>query len=509
MPDSVRSPQTSGPVSRVNRLAAEGALFAYASGNFGKALVFAGADMTILFLLTDLLGLSAVAAGSLMLVAMLGDLVFDLLSATLVIRMRRRGRGYRWLVTAGTVPCGMAFAMLYAMPAWGLREGWLLAGAMLVFRGAYAVIDVPHNALMARMTGDSRARGRVSGYRLLFSTASSLAIATIFTPLVQQAGRSHAFDALATAGLVTGGLFTLTMTACAFTSGKGDWDYDDAQGDGIDVPLRDPMVLGMGLLALVTGFAMPGFGRMMLYTGSYLVERPDLVSTWLIAMTIGQFAGVLCWTGLTGRFDQTRLLAMGHGVAAFGLALFALCLHRPELLAGCAGIIGFGLASVFMLPWGVLANAVDFVALRHGRRLETGLFAFYLVAVKASGAASTVLIGWVLGGLGYVPGRDQGAAVEAGMLTLGLVVPFVGALCAIVLLSQFQVGHARHARVRAALKYRAGKSDQSGAEPVSGLNLGLAKSIGEGSTPAGGEALSAQARHSMSRSIVAPAAVRS
>ena len=48
-------------------IAREARLFAYSSGNFGKALVFAGADMTILFLLTDLLGLSATAAGSLML----------------------------------------------------------------------------------------------------------------------------------------------------------------------------------------------------------------------------------------------------------------------------------------------------------------------------------------------------------------------------------------------------------------------------------------------------------
>lgn len=483
----------------------EARLFAYSSGNFGKALVFAGADMTILFLMTDLIGLSATAAGSLMLVALAGDLVFDLVAAALVIRLRRGGRGYRWLVSAGTVPCAMAFAMLYAMPASGLREGWLLAGAMLVFRGAYAVIDVPHNALMAQMTSDSRSRGRVSGYRLLFSTASSLCVAMILTPLVQYAARSRAFDALAVTGAVAGGLFALTMIACVLTSGGSRSSPRDAAQDGIRVPLRDPLVMGMGLLALVTGFAMPSFGRMMLYIGTYVVERPDLVATLMLAMTLGQFAGVLCWTALTSRVDQARLLAMGHGVSALGLVLFALCLRSPEALPGCAAVIGFGLASVFMLPWGLLANAVDFVALRHGRRLETGLFAFYLVAVKASGAAATALIGWVLGGLGYVPGQAQTAGVEAGMLALGIGVPFAGALCAIALLRRFGMGHARHARVRAALD----RKRQSGAEPVSGLNFGLAKSIGEGSTVAGGVALSAQARQSMSRSIAAPAAVRS
>lgn len=491
-----------------NLLIREAKLFAYSSGNFGKALVFAGADMTILFLMTDLLGLGAMAAGSLMLVALAGDLVFDVIAAALVIRLRRRGRGYRWLVAAGSVPCGMAFALLYAMPAYGLREGWLLALAMLVFRGAYAVIDVPHNALMAQITGDSRARGRVSGYRLLFSTASSLCVALVLTPLVQHAARSEDFAALALSGLAAGLLFVLTMVLCVQTcggeTGQGP-PADAAARDGIGVPLRDPLVIGMGLLAIATGFAMPTFGRMVLYIGTYVVKRPDMVTTLMLAMTGGQFAGALFWTALTARLDKARVLALGHGVSAAGFAVFALCLGLPIALPACAGLIGFGLASVFMLPWGLLANAVDFVALRHGRRLETGLFAFYLVAVKASGAAATALIGWLLGWLGYVPGAEQGPVVEAGMVGLGLGLPLAGALAAIVLLRRFDLGHARHARVRAALDRQA----QSGAEPVSGLNRGLAKSMGEGSTFAGGEALSAQARHSMSRSIVAPAAVRS
>ncbi|MFT4056474.1 MAG: MFS transporter [Novosphingobium sp.] len=487
-------------------IAREAQLFAYSSGNFGKATVFAGADMTILFLLTDLLGLTATAAGSLMLVALAGDLVFDLAAAALVIRLRRKGLGYRWLVATGTVPCGMAFAMLYAMPAAGLHQGWLLAAAMLVFRGAYAVIDVPHNTLMAQMTSDSRARGRVSGYRLLFSTASSLCLAMVLTPLVEHVARSRTFDVLAETGMVAAGVFVLTMMLCVLTSGRGARSAQhSASQDGIRVPLRDPLVLGMGLLAIVTGFAMPTFGRMILYIGTYVVERPDLVATLLLAMTCGQFIGVLFWTTLTARLDHARVLAMGHSVSALGLVLFAMCLHCSEALPLCAAVIGFGLASVFMLPWGLLANTVDFVALRHGRRLETGLFAFYLVAVKASGAAATALIGWTLGWLGYVPGANQSAPVEAGMLALGLGLPFAGTLCAIMLLRRFAIGHARHARVCAALDQKA----QSDAPPVSGLKLGLAKSIGEGPTSPGGKALSTEALQNMSRSIVAPAAVGS
>lgn len=492
--------------------AGEGRLLAYASGNFGKALLFSGADLTILFLLTDLLNLSPVTAGSLMLVALAGDLVFDLLAAQLVIRLRRSGKGYRWMIAAAALPCGAAFALLYALPAMGVRQIWVFAGALLVFRGAYAVIDVPHNALMARMTSDSRARGRVSGYRLLFSTTSALTIAIVLTPLVQQAGASHGFDRLAITGLVAAVLFVLTMTASATTSGGGTTAPPDR--DGIVIPLRDPMIVGLAVLAVITGFAAPTFGRMLLYIGTYVVHRPDLVRTLMLALTMGQFLGVLGWTAMTNRFSKTSLLAAGHAVSATGLLLFGLCLPWPEALMACAMVIGFGLASVFMLPWGLLANAVDFVAWRHGRRFETGLFAFYLVVVKASGAASTALIGWTLGWLGYVPDTEQTVPVRAGMLGLGLGISILGSLGAILLMRRFNAGHATHARLIAALAHRnrrAGRPqvDQSGADPVSGLNRGLAKSSGDGVALDGAIALSVQARHSMSRSIAAPAAVRS
>lgn len=99
------------------------------------------------------------------------------------------------------------------------------------------------------------------------------------------------------------------------------------------------------------------------------------------------------------------------------------------------------------------------------------MFAAYLVVVKASGAASTALIGWCLGWLGYAPGADQTETVRIGMLALALGLPLAGSLAAILLLRQFDIGHARHASVTLALARRQDRRTraQAGAEPVSGL----------------------------------------
>jgi GPH family glycoside/pentoside/hexuronide:cation symporter len=437
-------------------LGTEARLVGYASGNFGKNLVFAGADVTFLYLLTDLFGLPGSVAGLLMLVAVAGDLVFDLLAALLVIRLRRAGKGYRWLILAGAIPAGGGFALLYGLPALGAERVWMVAAALLLFRGAYAVIDVPHNALMARMTVDSRARGRVSGYRLFFSTTSSLTVAALLTPTVQHAVSARMLELLALTGCLAGVLFAMTMAFSALASGRDVPPPAEGlgEGDGIAVPLREGLVLGMGLIAAITGFAVPTFERMLLYMGTYVFDRPESVSALLIAVTCGQFLGVPFWTMLTGRYDKSRLLAAGHLLCAGSLALFAFCMAWPPLLLACAVLIGAAFTCVFMLPWGLLADTVDFVAWRHGRRFETGLFAFYLVVVKASGAAANGVIGWSLGSLGYVPGAEQSALVRTGILVLGLGVPIAGSLGAFVMLRRFDIGHARHARVLAALSRR-------------------------------------------------------
>lgn len=433
-------------------------LVAYSAGNFGKNLVFSGADLTFLFILTELLGLSAGRAASLMLAALVGDLVFDLIAAKLVIALRQRSRGYRWLVAAGALPCGIAFALVYSVPSLGLLNPWVLALALMVFRGAYAVIDVPHNALMTQVARDSSSRGRVSGYRRFFSTTASLCVAMILTPLVQTAARTHAFGALSVAGIAAGAVFTATMIGCALLSRSGTQGAGTSavRGDGIAVPVADPLLVAMATIGILTGLAVPAFERMLLYLGTYVFEAPEQVPALLSVLSAGQFAGVFLWTGMTRWIGSPRLLALGHAMCAACLVALYFSLGSNWAMMACALLLGVGQTSVYMLPWGILADVVDILEWRYGRRYEAGVFAFFLVVVKASGAAGSALIGFALDWSGYVPQIGQNTATKATMLCLGLGLPLIGGLVAIAVASRLRIDHRRHARVVAALGRRNG-----------------------------------------------------
>lgn len=423
----------------------------YASGNFGKAIFIGSIDVTLLFLLTDIIRMPAAQVSLLMLVVFLGDLVFDLGAGAFAAYLERRGIGYPRLIAWAVLPCACAFGALYALPLLQLKDFSLIAMLLLLLRAAFALIDVPHNSLLARVTVDSHARGRASGYRTLFSSAASVAVATVIAPAMNAPDAGAAPARMAWLGVGAGLLFCITLLLAAWSSRTADRVHGPAVGSAGAPgwwPRPDPLFGAFAVVAVITGFAMSMFGKTLLYLCTYVLHDPGFAGRVLLTLAVSQIAGATLWIALVRRHDKTTLLALSHGVAAAGIALFACAGEDHVVLLACAALAGVGLAGVFMLPWGILADLVDFSEFHYRERRETVAFAAVLVLLKASGAAAFATIGWALGQLGYVAGAVQSPAVVLGLKLLAFGVPVLGSLIAILILMRMDVGHAMHARVR-------------------------------------------------------------
>jgi GPH family glycoside/pentoside/hexuronide:cation symporter len=448
----------------LDRIKMDRHLIGYSSGNFGKNLLLGSADVTLLFVLTDLLGIAPQRVSVLMLMVFGADLMLDLGAGLLAAWAQNRGTGYRRLIMLGAPACAIAFALIYSLPLLGVRNIALIALAIVFFRGAYAIIDVPHNSLLARVATDSRARGRASGYRTVFSSAASVVIATVLVPFMGADGAPATAGQLALLGGAGGVLFCGAMFFAAW-SAKEEGVDGAATGPArspariaaeaaarsttriVFLPKLDRLFGAIAVIALVTGFAMPVFGKMMLYIATYALHQPGLAGRLLLTITLGQLAGVALWIYLVRSHEKTDLLAASHAVGIAGIMCFAMAGDHAWLLTAAAAVIGFGFAGVFMLPWGILADITDFAAFRHRERRETATFATVLVILKAGGVASLAAIGWVLGKLGYVAGVAQAESVIDGMKLLAFGVPVAGSIIAILTLRRLALGHEVHARV--------------------------------------------------------------
>lgn len=423
-------------------------LLGYASGNFGKNLVWSTADITLLFILTDLVGLPTASAALLMTIAFVGDLIFDVLAGVISARVKAFGGGTRRLITLTAIPCGIAFALLYALPWWGEHRLWAIASVLLIFRAAFAVVDLPHYAMMASITSDSRARGRTAGYRSFFSNISSLVIATLVVPLVEKSTRLGDAAPLAAFGACAGLIYCVIMATSA-TAGTlplpRATNGPPAAAFRFSVPKFAPLFLAMLPIAVVMGFAVPMFSRTVIYYATYVLHRPSMAGQILAAITIGQFGGVVVWTALVRYFDKSKLLIASHVSTLAALSIFAASAPNQIAMLVSAALMGVAILGVYMLPWGILPDIVDFCELRQGFRQEMTFFATFLVVHKASGAASSGVIGWVLAITGYVAGAHQSPLVINAIVSLAFGVPIIGALSAIAVLLPLNIGHRRHA----------------------------------------------------------------
>lgn len=432
-------------------------LIGYSSANFGKNLVLGGVDLTLLFMLTDLLAIPPAQVGLLMTMVFLGDLIFDILAGAVTGQAMERGVGYRKLIVLGALPCALGYAAIYAFPWAGLRDLWLLGAVLLAFRGAYAIIDVPHNSLLAQVAPDGRSRGRVSGYRTLFSTVSSLASVTLLAPAVMSAAHHGRMGTLAMLGLAGGVLACATLWIAAAASHGDRLPPKHPKKPRAPLalfPKPDGLVAAMVVIGVIIGFAMPMFGRTAIYLTTYAYQRPDLAEPLLLALTLGQFPGALLWTWLVRFADKTWLLMASHGATIAVLLLFMLAGSDKTMLIALTVLLGAAFAGVYMFPWGILADVLDFAEFRHGERREAPMVALVLVTVKASAAASTGAIGWVLARMGYVPGAVQSPAMILAFKIMALGIPMLGSALSLLVLSRMKVGGRAHATVQRALKRR-------------------------------------------------------
>lgn len=400
-------------------------------------------------MLTDILGMSPRQVSLLMLIVFVGDLAFDIFAGIAAERLEQRGIGYSKQIAWCVAPCACAFVVLYILPLVQLQSFVLVAVLLIVLRGTFALIDVPHNSLIARVTVDSYARGRVSGYRILFSSAASVIVAALIAPAMDVASGNVTPERMAWLGCGAAILFCTTLLLAARSSRAASPTRRFSRcSDGKHLfPKLDRLFVAFAAIALVTGFAMPLFGKAMLYFCTYVLNDAGFASRVLLTLALSQIAGATLWIVLVRRYDKTVLLAASHGLAAAGILMFAVVGESRVLLVACATLAGLGLAGVFMLPWGILADIIDFAEFRHGERRETAAFAVTLVVLKASGVAALATIGWTLDWLGYVPSAVQSPPVLEGMRWLALGLPVIGSLFAILILVHFNIGHVLHARV--------------------------------------------------------------
>ena len=417
-------------------------LLLFAFGDLAFNLYWQSVMLFLLFYYTDALEIPIGLAATTYMVASVWDGIANFAAGIWVDR-KQSARGYGALLMVGSVPLALSFVLAYAPPP---ADGWWAAAAVfaghLLFRTAYAAVNVPYLAMSARISADTRDRAFVAGMRMLFGTCAAVAVALGTVPLGEWLTGTRD-PAGAYVGAAT--LFAIIGTAILLIVG---WFYREAAEPHAQRPAsvkaalvslarnRAFVALNAAMMAMIVAITV--LNKSVLYYFKYVLGDPDAGQLALASMGIVSAVAVPLWM-LLGRIAGLRALWMiAAGISVAGLALFA-AVDVEQAGAMQLFLIGMqamivGLNFVF---WAMLPNTIEYGERETGVHVEGAVFGVAALLQRIAIGIATAILGWGFTSAGYVANVEQSEATLAGMRTTVALVPlaFLALSCVAMLMN--------------------------------------------------------------------------
>ena len=415
------------------------ALFAF--GDFAFNLFWQSVMLFLLFYYTDALELPIAVAATTYLIASIWDGVANFAAGVLVDRGHDRFR-YGMLIASGAIPLGVTFVLMYLPPA--MTGGWAVAwilGAHLLFRTAYAGVNVPFLAMSARISPDPGDRAFVAGLRMMFGTAAAVTVALCTVPLGRWLTGSSAAQAYFGAAVLFAAIGAVILIIVGWTYREGAVAHRPSPGSlkGALLSLarnRAFVALNAAMMAMIVAISV--LGKSVLYYFKYLLNDPDAGQLALGAMGLVSGLAIPLWM-LLGRHVGLRALWMiAAGLGMAGLIIFAAIpfggTRTMQFFLIGMQVMSVGLNFVF---WAMLPNTIEYGERATGLHVEGTVFGVAALLQRIAIGIATAILGWGFASAGYVANVQQSAATLASMRMTVAVAPllFLALSCAAMLLN--------------------------------------------------------------------------
>jgi Na+/melibiose symporter-like transporter len=427
----------------------------YGFGDAAANFVFQTMLIFQLGFYTDVYGLTAAAAGTLLLVGRFWDAVFDPFMGAVADRTNTRWGKFRPWVLWAAIPFAVMFFLAFTTPNFGATgKIWYAYITYILLMTVYSVGNLPYSALNGVITGDVNERTSLSSYRFFFAMSASLVVQGLTLPLVGKFGQGDNVRGWS----LTIGLFAVISIICfviTFLSVRERIQPDPKQKSSPKEDfaglLKNPPWISMFVLTLFLFITLALWGSAMFYYFSYYVDKVSLFNSlrsWnLVATVAGETSSwwhdLLNAFGLIAKEDRSN-------VASVGFSLFNMCgmvCNIIGVLFSKALAVRFGKKSVYLiglffttlftalfillpadavgpafvlnilkslaygptipLLWAMMADVADYAEWKTNRRATGIVFAGIVFALKAGLGLGGAICGWLLASYGYVPNVIQ------------------------------------------------------------------------------------------------------
>lgn len=393
---------------------------AWSVGTIGPVTLLYVVNYAFMFFMTDLLGVSAAIAGSLIFAVRIFDIFVDPLMGVISDRtVSRMGRRRPWMLGGSFLSAAGCIA-LFTLPTSIAVAGplvvaaWSLAALVLYFVG-YSMFNVPYMAMPAEMTDSYGERTRLMGARVFFVALSGLLGVSVAPLLVQYFGKGR--FAYSLTSMLMAALSLGAMVLCVITTGKARATARTI----VRVSMHEQLRLAVGnkpfatliFAKLLLLLAMSSSTTSMFYFATHVLNRSlSTVSQFGLLQTIGMLLSLPLWVRLGKRWSKHHLFMVCCGLNSVLLLSWLLATpSEPTIwLLLRSFVIGGTSGGALLMGQSLLPDTMEYDYRRTGMRREGAFSGAYSMVEKAGFAVGPLIIGLLLSNAGY--GVKSGAPAE-------------------------------------------------------------------------------------------------
>ena len=404
-------------------------LLLFAFGDFAFNLFWQSIMLFLLFYYTDALSLPIGVAATTYMVASVWDGVANFIAGILVDRKQASFR-YGRLLVIGAIPLSLTFVLTYLPPP--MTGGWAIAVvfvAHLLFRTAYAGVNVPYLAMTARISVDPGDRAFVAGMRMLFGTAAAAFVALGTIPIGRWLTGSSAAQAYFGAAILFACIAAAILLLVGTTYREETQAHRPVPSDLRALILslarnRGFVALNSAMMAMIVAMTM--LSKSVLYYFKYLLDDPNAGQLALASMGVVSGIAIPLWM-LLGRWVGLRALwliatTLGMtGLIFFSAAQFDSTRAMQLFLVGMQ-VVSVGLNFVF---WAMLPNTIEFGEKETGLHVEGAVFGMAALLQRIAIGIATAILGWSFDSAGYVANVTQSVQTLTSMRHAVALVPLL------------------------------------------------------------------------------------
>ena len=399
----------------------------FAFGDFAFNLFWQSIMLFLLFYYTDALTLPIGVAATTYMVASVWDGIANFIAGVLVDR-RHASLNYGRLLVLGALPLSLTFVLTYMPP---VSSGWIAIAtvfvAHLLFRTAYAGVNVPYLAMTARISPDPGDRAFVAGTRMLFGTAAAVTVALCTVPVGRWLTGASSAQAYFGAAVLFATIAAVILVLVGATY-REDAQPHRPLPTSVKAALaslrgnRAFVALNAAMMAMIVAITV--LNKSVLYYFKYLLEDPDAGQLALASMGLVSGIAIPLWM-LLGRFVGLRALwLIAAGIGMGGLVLFSVVhlngARTMQLFLVGMQVVSVGLNFVF---WAMLPNTIEFGERETGVHVEGTVFGLAALLQRIAIGIATAILGWSFASAGYIANVRQSTETLAGMRETIAIVP--------------------------------------------------------------------------------------